>query len=110
MFNQIQFPELINSIINIILIPILPLLTAYLVALIKRKTTEIESQMKNKELAKYLDIAENAVITAVTAVNQVYVDALKKSKGSLTFYEQRVAFEMAREKVQKILGDSTIND
>lgn len=108
MSGQIDWIEVINTIINVLLIPILPVLATYVITFLKKKTAEIESGINCAELAKYLNIAENAVITSVTAVNQVYVDALKKSNGSLSPYEQRLAFEMAREKVLNILGDTTI--
>lgn len=108
MESTLQASELVNLLINVILIPILPVLTAYVSAYIRKKTQEIENSIQNKEFSKYLNLAENAVITSVTAVNQVYVDALKKSNGSLSPYEQKVAFEMAREKVLKIIGTSTL--
>lgn len=104
-----QLQQLLNTILNVLVIPLLPIVTAFLIALIKRKTAELESNIHQAEISKYLNMAENAVITAVTAVNQVYVDTLKKKNGSLTADEQKAAFEMSREKVLKILGDSAVN-
>ncbi|MCX7922717.1 MAG: hypothetical protein N3B21_12020 [Clostridia bacterium] len=98
--------DITSIIINIVLIPLLPVVTAYVVALLKQKTGEIESEVKSKELATYISMAENAAITAVTAVNQIYVDSLKKTNGSLSEYERRVAFDMARNKVLNIIGDT----
>ncbi len=109
MLDTVQCNEIITTVINALIIPLLPIISAYLVAFIRRKTAEIEAGLKNEEMKKYVTIAENAIVTAVTAVNQVYVDSLKKANGSLTPYEQKVAFEMAREKTLNILGESSIN-
>jgi LPS O-antigen subunit length determinant protein (WzzB/FepE family) len=109
MENQELLNNFLNSIINIIIIPLLPAVAAFLIAFIRKKTKEIEAQIKNKELAKYINIAENAVITAVTAVNQTYVDNLKKSNGELSACEQKVAFEMARKKAIAIIGDAALD-
>ncbi|MCX8130414.1 MAG: hypothetical protein N3I35_09975 [Clostridia bacterium] len=108
MSDSSKLNELLVSIINIIIIPLLPVISAYLIALVKSKIAEIGERTNGKELSMYADIAENAVITAVTAVNQVYVDELKRKNGKLTAYEQKVAFEMAKEKVLNILGDTTL--
>jgi hypothetical protein len=108
MENHVLLENFLSTIINIIIIPLLPAVAAFLIALIRKKTQEIEAQTKNKELAKYINIAENAVITAVTSVSQTYVDSLKKSNGKLSVYEQKVAFEMAREKTIGIIGDAAL--
>ncbi len=99
--------EIILNIVNALIIPILPVISAYLIALIKRKTAEIENRISNKELSKYIDIVENAIITAVTAVNQTYVDELTKNDDSLTPDQQKEAFKMAKSKVIGILGDAS---
>lgn len=105
MDNTTLFSELLNTVIRVLVIPIIPVVAAYLIALIKKETARIEHQIENKELAKYENTADNAVITAVTAVNQTYVDNIKQKNGSLSSYEQKVAFEMAREKALRIIGE-----
>jgi len=108
MENQELLNNFLRTIIEIIIIPLLPAVAAFLIALIRKKTQEIETQIKNKELAKYMNIAENAVITAVTAVSQTYVDNLKKTNGKLSACEQKVAFEMAKQKAISIIGDAAL--
>lgn len=103
-----ELSNLLNAIIRVMIIPILPALTTFIILLIKKRTVEIENQLRNNELAKYLKMAENAVITAVTAVNQIYVSNLKKENGKLSSHEQKAAFEMARERTLKILGDPAL--
>lgn len=100
--------EVLNTVIRILIIPLVPVVSAYLIALIKRKTEQLNQQVLNKDLSRYSDIAENAVITAVAAVKQTYVDALKAENGSLALNERQIAFEMAKEKIYKILGNTGI--
>jgi len=107
-FSQ-QFSNILTTIINILVIPLLPIFTNYLVTFIKKKTSEIEINVKNKELIKYIDIAERGVLMAVAAVNQTYVDSLKKQNGSLTEYEKKVAFVMAKEKTLTIIGETAVS-
>jgi hypothetical protein len=101
--------DILDSIVRIVVIPLLPVITAFIIAFIKKKTAELQKNLDNRDLDKYLSIAEDAVITAVTTVNQIYTDDLKKKNGSLSPYEQKVAFEMAREKTLKILGNAALN-
>lgn len=97
--------ELISTIVYGVLIPILPILTAYLVQVLKAKTTEAQTKIDNVTINKYIDIAEDAVCTAVTSVTQTYVDSLKAS-GSFDAEAQKKAFEEARIKAITIMGDT----
>lgn len=108
MNESLNINELIVSIINIIIIPLLPVASAYIIAFIRKKTAELEANINNKEMSNYIHIAETAIITSVTSVNQIFVEDLKKKNGKLSAYEQRVAFEMAKDRVLNILGEATI--
>lgn len=103
-----QLNNLLSTVINIMIIPILPVLTAFIIAYIKRKTSELEAGMKSAELTRYTRLAEDAVVTAVTAVNQVFVDSIKQRNSTLTPYEQKAAFGMAKERSLKIIGDNGV--
>lgn len=103
-----QWTQLSTPLIQMVVIPLLPVITGFIIAWLKKKTAEFQHTIQSKELSKYLSMAENAVITAVTAVNQVYVDALKKENGILSPEEQKTAFAMARNKVLTILGETGI--
>jgi uncharacterized protein YsxB (DUF464 family) len=88
--------DVTGIIINTLLIPLLPTVSGFIVALIKVKMAEIKQN-------KYLNIAEDAVCTAVTAVSQTFVDALKKSQ-SFDNDAMRAAFNTARNKALTIMG------
>lgn len=97
--------QTINTIMQGVLIPLLPILTAYLIALLKKKTQEIEQIKSFAKYSKYIEIAENAVETAVTSVNQTIVDTAKKD-GSWTSEKSAEAFETAKQKILSIIGDA----
>lgn len=92
-------------------VPILCLLItaggAYLVALLRQKTALLQKDLDNDTIAKYIDMAVAAVDQAVTYTAQVFVDALK-SENAFTKDRQVEAFEMAKDKVLDILGDTVI--
>ncbi len=104
MSNNFDLNQLLLTIVNVMLIPILPVLTAFIIAFLKKKIAELESNIKKLEITKQLELTENAISTSIAAVNTNYVDSLKKNKGTLSPEEQRAAFTMAKEKVDKILG------
>ena len=95
----------ISTILTGVLIPILPIITAYLVALLKKKVSEIEGKAKNENVDKYMGIVENVIETCVAAVSQTYVDALKQD-GKFDDAAQSEAFETCKQKILSILSNN----
>ena len=95
---------ILNNIISALLIPAIPVVVAYIVAFLRKKVSEIETKTQNDILKKYMDILETLIETAVTAVSQTYVDALKNNN---TFDKaaQAAAFEAAKQKVLSGLSE-----
>ena len=93
-------------------IPILCLLItaggAYLAALLRRETAQIQQELDNETASKYMDMACDAVIQAVTYTAQTFVDTLK-AEDAFTKEKQLEAFNMAKEKVLDILGETAVN-
>lgn len=110
MGQNIEYAKLINTVINVLVIPILPLVTAYIVALIKKKITEIQEKTGDLDLTKYMQIAETAIITAAASVKQMNIDAAGNSNRGMVESENQTALELAADKVKKILGDTAINN
>ncbi|AOT69317.1 hypothetical protein [Geosporobacter ferrireducens] len=104
------FNELIITIIRGLLIPLVPVVTSYLIALIKKMTEDINNQLNNVDFLKYADIAENIINTAVIAVYQTYINNILKQKIALTDDEMKIAFNMIKEKSVKIISDITISE
>lgn len=93
-------------------VPVLCLLItaggAYMVALLRRETAQIEKEIGNETVSKYMDMAVDAVAQAVAYTAQTFVDALK-AEGKFTKEKQLEAFKKAKEKALEILGDTVVN-
>ena len=92
-------------------VPVLCLLItaggAYLVALLRKKTALLQQQTANDVVSKYMDMAVDAVDQAVTYTAQTFVDALK-AEDAFTKERQAEAFNIAKNKVLQILGDTVV--
>lgn len=96
--------ELIKSILEICLVPIIGALSAWLIAAINAKTNEIKALTNNALAKKYLDMLAQTVTDCVTATNQTYVEALKE-KDLFDAEAQQEAFKMTYKAVLTILSD-----
>lgn len=81
---------------------------AYLVALLKKRTVQIEKELDSKTAAKYMNMAADAVAQAVTYTAQTFADALK-AEGKFTKEKQLEAFNKAKDKTLEILGGAAVN-
>lgn len=91
-----EFSEMINYILYVVLTVIMPVVAKYAVDLIKAKIKEsniIEEATKNENISNLVKEALSNVMDAVLYVNQTFTDSLKK-KGE--FNED--AWEEARKK------------
>lgn len=92
-------------------VPVLCLLImaggAYLVALLRKKTAQIQQQIDNDNADKYIGMACEAVAQAVTYTAQTFVDTLK-SEDAFTKEKQLEAFKMARDTALNILGETAV--
>lgn len=103
-----EFSEVLNYILYVILTIILPVVATYLVNLIKSKIKEsdiIFEKTKNQNLEDLVKNALTDVMDAVLYVNQTYVDSLKTS-GSFNSDAQKIAFNKAYEKALYLISDS----
>ena len=80
---------------------------AYLVALLKRQTAQIEKDLDNETATKYMNMAVDAVAQAVAYTAQTFADSLK-AEGKFTKEKQLEAFEKSKNKTLEILGDTTV--
>lgn len=81
-----EFTEVLNYCLYIVLTVILPVVATYAVNLIKAKIKEstiIEETTKNENVSNLVKDALSDVMDAVLYVNQTFVDTLKK-KGEFT--------------------------
>lgn len=96
--------ELISKIFEICIFPLLAVLTAYVVRIIQIKIADLKEKSENELLDKYIGMLGDTVVNCVLAVNQTYVDTLKK-KGEFTVEAQKEAFNMVYQQVMHTLTD-----
>lgn len=105
MNNQIQ--EIFSTILKTVLIPILPLLTTYIIYWLKIKVNELKERINNEKFNKYLDILHELISSNVIMVNQTLVDALKK-EGMFTKEDQIEAFNIVKTNVLNSLKTEAV--
>lgn len=80
-----------TQIFQVCIIPLLGLLTGYLVAFIKQKMDALIKKTNSDLAAKYLEMLKDTVADCILATNQTYVDALK-GKDAFDEAAQKEAF------------------
>lgn len=96
--------ELLTQIFQICVIPILGILTKYLVDYLNAKREELKVKTDNEVASKYIDMISQTITDCVIATNQTYVDSLKAS-GSFDKEAQEKAFNSTLEAILAILSD-----
>ena len=99
--------EMLFQIFELCIIPLLAVLTGYLVQWIKAKTAEATEKNQKDVFDKYITMLGETIAKCVSATNQTYVDALKKA-GSFDAEAQKHAFEMTLNAVMNVLGKDAI--
>lgn len=97
----------IDLIFKIFLIPLLGILTRYLIVFIKSKITLLEEKADNELADKYLEMLNSTIEQCVIATNQTYVEALKR-EGSFDLEAQKKAFQMTIDAVTAIIGEDAV--
>ena len=97
-------PEIVIQIIQVCVIPLLGILTKYLVDYLTAKRNEINSKTDNETAQKYTNMIYQTVVDCVIATNHTYVDSLKKS-GSFDEAAQKEAFNRTMNAIMTILSD-----
>lgn len=99
--------ELLFQIFELCIVPLLAVLTGYLVKWIKAKTAEATEKNQKDVFDKYITMLGETITKCVSATNQTYVDALKKA-GSFDGEAQKKAFELTLNAVLNLLGQDAI--
>lgn len=104
-----EFSEVLNYILYVILTVILPVMATYVVNLIKAKIKEsnvIADATHNENLSKIIENTLSDVMDAVLYINQIYVDALKSS-GKFDKDAQKNAFNRAYVEAMNMISDES---
>ena len=96
--------EILEKIFEVCIIPLLGILTTYLVVYLKTKRDKLIEQSESNLLDKYIYKLHETITDCVIATNQTYVEALKK-EGKFDLEAQKIAFTQTYETVLGILSE-----
>ena len=99
-----EWMSLLYQILEVCIIPLLGLATAYLIKFINVKSTEIQNKVNNDNADKYIQMVAETISACVIATNQTYVEALKK-QNAFTAEAQKEAFQLTYDAVMTILTE-----
>lgn len=99
-----EWLPLLYQVLEVCIIPLLGILTAYVVKYINAKSAEIQSRVDSDLADKYIAMLEDTICACVTATTQTYVDALKKDN-AFTKEAQQEAFNKTFNAVMGVLTD-----
>ena len=95
---------LLSDIFEVCVLPLLGVLTMYIVKFIQVKSAEITNKVDSDLADKYIIMAAVTIENCVIATNQTYVEALKNA-GKFDAEAQKTAFNMTKNAVMAILSD-----
>ena len=99
-----EWLSLLYQILEVCVIPLLGILTAYIVKYINAKSGEIQNKVDNDTADKYIAMLGDTISACVIATNQTYVDALKKGN-AFTQEAQEEAFKKTYDAVMAVLTE-----
>lgn len=96
--------ELLTQIFEVCVIPLLGVLTGFLIKWISAKISEISTNTNNVTYQKYLEMLDNTITACVITTNQTYVTSLK-NQNAFTVEAQKEAFTKTYEAVLALLTE-----
>lgn len=96
--------ELITTIFQVCVLPLLGVLTTFIVKWIQAKSQEISINIDNDLMNKYMAMLTETITQCVLATNQTYVESLK-SQNKFDTEAQKIAFEQTYESIMAILAE-----
>ena len=99
-----EWLPLLYEILQVCVIPLLGVLTAYVVKFINAKSAEIQHKVDNDNADKYIAMLDDTICACVIATTQTYVESLKK-ENAFTKEAQKEAFNLTYSAVMSVLTD-----
>ena len=103
-----EWAVIINEVFTVVLIPLLGLITKYVIEFLHAKREEAKSKTDNDTLKKYIDMLDATIERAVIATNQTYVNALKE-KGEFGPEAQKEALTKTYQAIMSVLNLEAVN-
>lgn len=98
--------EFLEQILYLLATGIMPVLTVYIVMLLKTKIKEYTTMIDNEQLESYVNTAVDVIGMVVIQVNQTFVNELKK-KGEFTPEAAIEAKNRAIEECKKLISENS---
>ena len=98
--------ELLSQIFEVCIIPLLGVLTTFLVRYINAKMKTLVDTISDEKQKKYIEMLNNTITDCVIASTQTYVDTLKK-QGKFDKEAQEQAFLMTFNAVSDLLTEES---
>lgn len=99
-----EWLALLYQILEVCVIPLLGVLTAFLIKYINMKSAEIQAKVDNDTADKYITMLADTITACVMATNQTYVEVLKK-ENAFTVEAQKEAFNLTFNAIMTVLTD-----
>jgi len=99
-----EWMEMAQQIFELVIIPLLVVLSTYFIKFINAKSNELINRVDNDKHDKYVLMLQETVTDCVLTTTQTYVDALK-GQNAFDPEAQKKAFEMTKSAVLAILTD-----
>lgn len=99
-----EINELISAIFQVCILPLLGVLTTFLVKWLQTKSQQLQANAQDETSKKYMLMLTNTITECVLATNQTYVEALKQ-QNKFDAEAQKIAFEKTSEAVMSILTE-----
>lgn len=99
-----DWTEILQNLFVVVIIPLLGLITKYMVQFFMVKNEEIKATTDNEIFKKYFDMLNKTITNCVIATNQTYVDALK-DKNAFTAEAQKEALQKTYNAIMSILSE-----
>ena len=99
-----EYTILISDIFQVCIIPLLGMLTTFFIKWVNAKSAEIQANINDATLKKYMEMLTSTITDCVIATNQTYVESLK-AQGKFDAAAQQRAFELTSKAVMKILSE-----
>ena len=103
-----EWAVIINEVFTVILIPLLGLITKYVIEFLHAKREEAKNKTNNETLKKYIDMLDATIERAVIATNQTYVNTLKE-KGEFGPEAQKEALTKTYQAIMSVLNLEAVN-
>jgi hypothetical protein len=101
-----EWMTLLYKVIEIAIIPLLGVLSAYVIKFINSKSAQLTAKAENEKAVKYINVVNDTITSCVLATSQTYVEALKK-ENAFTEEAQKEAFQKTYQAVMSLLPNDT---